>query len=114
MLGKIPLAAVIFAAVALPATAAQDSRPATRHNDFKVAYGRNSHHGFHAGYREGYDAGYRHGYTAGDSAGASPFGALGAVLRGATYGYWSDGYRVYGGDPCYQYNDRDWEFERVC
>ncbi len=44
----------------------------------------------------------------------APGDAFGAAVLGAIYGYWSDGYRTYGGDPCYVYNDRDWEFQRVC
>ncbi len=117
---KISLAAAILATVALPATEAMALRASGVHDDYRVVYHRSNHRGFHAGYREGYDAGYRRGYYTGgyyhpgDSVSATPAEWLGAALLGAKYGSWSDGYWTYGGDPCYQYNDRDWAFERVC
>lgn len=111
MLKKISLAAALLAAV-LPATEALASRAG--------AQGRNHgayHRGFHVGYRNGYSAGYRRGAVASDYKGGmsvTPADAFGAAVLGATYGYWTDGIRTYGGDPCYRYNDRDWDFERVC
>lgn len=112
MLGKISLAAALLAVVALPATDALASR-AGAHGRNHAAY----HRGFHVGYRDGYSAGYRQGSrVSGYNGGASvtPADSFAAAVLGATYGYWSDGVRTYGGDPCYVYNDRDWAFERVC
>ncbi|MEK8094297.1 hypothetical protein WOC76_17425 [Methylocystis sp. IM3] len=111
MLKKILQATALLAAIAAPLPEAAARAGA--------AHGKNAYHrGFHVGYRNGYVAGYRQAYLGGgpqvSAAGASSAAAFGAALLGATYGYWSDGVRTYGGDPCYVYNDRDWDFERVC
>ncbi len=115
MLGKTLTAIALLTAVALPATEALASRAANSHSRKQGAY----HRGFHVGYQDGYSAGYRRayvrrGYAPAGAVSADPAAAFGAAVLGATYGYWSDGVRTYGGDPCYVYNDRDWDFERVC
>ncbi len=117
MLREIYVSAAIAAALATPATEATAGSAAGSHGRYRVAYPRS----YDVGYHEGYDHGYRRGYYSGTSyrrssniVAAAPAAAFGAVLLGATYGYWSDGHRIYGGDPCYVYNDRDWAWERVC
>lgn len=112
MLRQICLSAAIAAALPLPAT---EAIAAGSHGRYGVGYHRSYDVGYHAGYEEGYRRGasgrpYR-GYN---GAAAVPAEAFGAAVLGATYGYWSDGYRTYGGDPCYVYNDRDWDWDKVC
>jgi hypothetical protein len=117
---KILFVTAILASFVLPTTEAMALRAGNSQDDYRVAYHRGNHRSFHTVYREGYDAGYRRGYSDGGSyrpglrVSATPAEWLGITLLGATYGYWSDGYHTYGGDPCYRYNDRDWDFERVC
>jgi len=62
---------------------------------------RNYHKGFDAGYRAGFARGYRH---AANTANHTP-----ALVPVEMFGV-----RVYGANPCYQYNDRDWDFEKIC
>lgn len=117
MLFRTILAIALMAAAVLPAPAATQSQTRHHRSDYGVAYSKSPPQ--LAGYREGHKPGHRPRHAAaGDEDPGSPVasyaGSLGAVLLGATYGYWSDGHRIYGGDPCYRYNDRDWDFERVC
>jgi hypothetical protein len=87
------------------------------HGRYRVGYHRNYDVGYHAGYQRGFRRGYDSGasdHRGSSGIAASSAAAFGAALLGATYGYWSDGYRTYGGDPCYVYNDRDWDWDKVC
>jgi hypothetical protein len=100
MLRAFRLFAAITAVFSLPtsesiAAAARDTKPSLPHN---TGYHRAYHIGFKAGYRAGYARGY-HQTT--NMASPNPPVELFGV-------------RVYGADPCYQYNDRDWDFEKVC
>jgi hypothetical protein len=109
MLTRTILATGLIAAIALPTTEALALKTTSDHGARQKA--------FHVAYRQGYASGYRRGYRAANYqpvAVTSPADAIGAAALGAIYGYWSDGYRTYGGDPCYVYNDRDWDFQRVC
>ncbi len=116
MLRQIYLSAAIASALAMPPTEATAGSAASSHGRYRVGY----HRSYDVGYHEGYEDGYRRGYSGRpyrrsyNVVAAAPSEAFGAALLGATYGYWSDGYRTYGGDPCYTYNDRDWDWERVC
>jgi hypothetical protein len=117
MLREIYLSAAVAAALVTPASEATAYSTASSHGRYRVVH----HRSYGVKYHEGYDPGYRRGYDSGMSyrhnsniVAAAPAAALGAMLLGATYGYWSDGNRIYGGDPCYVYNDRDWDWERVC
>jgi len=117
MLREIYLYAAVSAALTMTATEAVAGSTAGSHGQYGIRY----HRSHDVGYHQGYEDGYRRGYYSGRSyrrnpnaVAVTPAEAFGAALLGATYGYWSDGYRTYGGDPCYRYNDRDWDFERVC
>lgn len=109
MLGKSFLAIGLLAFTALPATevlaAKSASKHGARHKSFQLSYDRSDVRGRRSGVPA---ATY---YAAPP---AAPAEAIGAAALGAIYGYWSDGQHIYGGDPCYVYNDRDWDFERVC
>jgi hypothetical protein len=117
MLRQIYLSAAVVAALAMPATEALSGSASGSPGRYRVGY----HHNYDVGYYQGYERGFRRGYDSGTSyrrsangVAAPPAAAFGAALLGATYGYWGDGYRTYGGDPCYVYNDRDWDWDRVC
>lgn len=117
MLREICLSAAIAAALALPATEALSGSASHARGRYRVGYDHNSD----VGYRQGYEHGFRRGYDNGmayrrsaNGVATSPAAAFGAALLGATYGYWSDGRHTYGGDPCYVYNDRDWDWDKVC
>ncbi|MEF3366531.1 hypothetical protein V3H18_08300 [Methylocystis sp. 9N] len=85
------------------------------HGRYGVGYHRSYDVGYHAGYEEGYRRGSSgKAYRGYNGVAAAPAEAFASAVLGATYGYWSDGYRTYGGDPCYVYNDRDWDWDRVC
>ncbi len=115
MLRQIYLSAAIAAALPMPATEAIAGGAGGSHGRYGVGYHRSYDVGYHAGYEEGYRRGYSgRPYRRYDGVAAPAADAFAAALLGATYGYWSDGYRTYGGDPCYTYNDRDWDWERVC
>jgi hypothetical protein len=117
MLREIHLSVAIASALLMLPTEAPAAGATGSHGRYRVGYHRNYDVGYHAGYQRG----FRHGYDSGASdhrgsngIAASSAAAFGAAVLGATYGYWSDGYRTYGGDPCYVYNDRDWDWDKVC
>ncbi len=105
MLKQSFLAIGLLAFTALPATDALAKKQGANPKSFQLNYDR------------AYSRAHRHANPAAayhPAPAASPFESIGAAALGAIYGYWSDGEHVYGGDPCYVYNDRDWEFQRVC
>lgn len=118
MLREICLSAAIASALIMPPAEAFVGGAAGSHGRYRVGYHRRYDVGYHEGdqrgFRRGYDSGTSYHLSSNGAAAAATAAAFGAALLGATYGYWSDGYRTYGGDPCYVYNDRDWDWERVC
>ena len=117
MLRQFYLSAAVAAALAIPASEALARSAPGSHGRYHVGYHRNSDVGYHQGYEQGFRRGYVEGTSYRHSVNGvavTPAAAFGAALLGATYGYWSDGYRTYGGDPCYVYNDRDWDWDKVC
>lgn len=105
MLTRSFLAIALLAFTALPATDALAKKQGASQKSFQLNYNQ----AYSRAHRRAYPAAAYH-----PAAAAAPVEAIGAAALGAIYGYWSDGYHTYGGDPCYVYNDRDWDFERVC
>ena len=56
---------------------------------------------FNAGYRSGFARGYRQATTS-------------STLAPTPFPTEMFGIEVYGANPCYQYNDRDWDLEKIC
>lgn len=65
--------------------------------------------GKHRNFKKGYDAGYRAGYARGYRQAANNANPNPALVPVEMFGV-----TVYRANPCYQYNDRDWAFEKVC
>jgi hypothetical protein len=114
MLGKVRLFAVA-ACLASPAPESLASGTNNSRTQYSLGYQDNYRKGFHAGYREGYASGYRQGANnVKPNLALAPINGFAGAVLGAAFGYWSDGARVYGGNPWYVYNDRDWGWDRVC
>jgi hypothetical protein len=102
MLGKVSLMIAILATVSLLVTEAFASPADGHRNGYRANV---DHRGHRSGYYAGYGVHYYHpGFAAGDRGAAT---TVGDFLERAIYGY------PYG-TPCYRYNDRDWDYERVC
>jgi hypothetical protein len=91
----------LLVAIAVALTSSLSESFAAAASGAKSHVQRNHHLGFDAGYRAGYARGYR---QAANTLNTNP-GLVPVEMFGI---------QVYRANPCYQYNDRDWDFEKVC
>lgn len=95
MAGKISLVAALIAAMTLTSGAVASSAETRARHD------RRGHHHAHRTYDNRADHSRRAEAEAAAQAGV--WGNFGSIIYGYPYG-----------TPCYQYNDRDWDYEKVC